>query len=456
MSRKLLRVGLVIALWAPIFVGAAGVARSLGAEDFSGFDMGAKSTAVQFVFNSPSLGVPAKPTGELNFAFSEATLQSGPAAYGLGSIVWPGQVVAALPPFLQKTIETEAGQEFFPADVPPYPIRAESFHPQGPATSSLDAGSMHMRSSAKEKSAEGISYLNTFTLPFVGSMGNMSSSSQDGFDPDGAVAMTEASASDISLLSGLIKIDSVVTRATARSNGEKASVAGTTTVTGAEVSGMKVVIDNTGVHVADQSMSSASQQQALNQVLKQAGVTIELAPPVDTKSGPKASRALNGLLVRIEVDTLEPLIAALPAELQSEIRGQFTLDQAVAIQIAPAVVSAGAARAIAFEPPIDVPPVIDGSGGSGGSDAGSLGAETPVGDAGGDVGSSGDGVAVGAEGSGTPVAFAPLRTSFSGVPLWLFFGLTLLAFASSRPLTMVADRILAAGAGSARCPYERS
>jgi hypothetical protein len=451
MRRHALKILIVVALWAPIGVIAAGYAQSLNAEDFSGYDMAAKASSISFTFDSPSLGIPAKPTGELNFAYSEASLQSGPAAYGLGSILWPGQVVAALPPFLQDTIEAQSGGQFdFPADLPVYPIRAESFHPQGPSSASLDAGTMHMRSSAKEKSAEGVAYLNRFVLPGIASMGNQASFSTLGFDPEGAVSMIEAAANGISLLNGGITIDSVVTRATARSDGEKGSVAGTTTIVGAKVGEIPVAIDSNGVHVAGSSTPTAAQQQALNQVLNQLGVTMELSRPVDTISGPKATRALGGLVISIKSSTVEPLISALPADLQSQIRGQITFDQTFAVQIAPAVVSAGAARAIEFEPPPIAPP----AGPTTTDDDSSSSDEqlTPVGeDAGTDT--SGDSTSV-PTGSGTTVALQPVKTDFDGVPVWLTVLLVLVALGASRPLTMLADRIFAARAASG-CPDGR-
>jgi hypothetical protein len=450
--RRLVKVLLVLALWAPVGVIAAGYANGLNAEDFSGYDMGAKASAISFIFDSPSLGIPAKPSGELNFAYSEASLQSGPAAYGLGSILWPGQVVAALPPFVVGIIEEESGGQFeFPVDVPPYPIRAESFHPQGPAGASLDAGTMHMRSSAKEKSAEGVSYLNKFLLPGVASMGNQSSFSTLGFDPDGAVSMVEAAANDISLLGGAIKIDSVVSRATARSDGEKGTVAGTTTIVGAEVGGTPVAIDSNGVHVAGNDTPTAAQQQALNQVLNQLGVTMELSKPVDTITGPKATRALGGLVISVKSSTVEPLIAALPADLQSQIRGQITFDQVFAIQIAPAAVSAGAARAIEFEPPAIAPPAGPTTSTDDGTST-SDGPLTPAGDGGVDL--SNDVAEPSTSGSGTTVALQPVKSDFDGVPIWLVVLLVLIALVASRPLTMLADRIFAAR-GAAGCPNER-
>jgi hypothetical protein len=452
--RRLTKLLIVLALWAPIGVIAAGYAQSLNADDFSGFDMGAKASAVTWSFDSPSLGIPAHPTGELNVAYSETSLQSGPAAYGLGSILWPGQVAAALPAFLQATIEEQSGGQFdFPVDVPNWPVRAESFYPQGPTDAKLDAGTMHMRSAAKERSAEGVAYLNSFSIPAIGTMGNQSSFSTLGFDPDGAVSMAEASATDVSLLGGVIKIDSVVTRATARSDGEKGTLAGTTTVVGAEVQGTRVAIDSDGVHVADQGSGTAAQQQALNQVLNQLGITMQLSEPVDTKAGPKASRALGGLLISIKSSTIEPLIAALPADLQSQIRGQITFDQVIAVQIAPAAVSAGAARAIEFEPPAIAPPAAPTSGDTGDTSA-PADSLAPTGETDTTAPSTDTGTPATSVG-GTSIALQPVKTDFQGVPVWLTVLLVLIALAASRPLTMLADRVFAArGAGG--CPNERN
>jgi len=444
--RKLLRIAVVTVVWVPVVGVIGGLARG-GAADFSGFEIGSKATAALFTFDSPSLGIPAKPTGELNFAFSETTLRSGPSGYGLGSVVWPGQVAAAVPAFVQSEMESQSGQDF-PTDIPNYPVRAESFHPQGPPTASTGAGTVHMRSSANETAAEGVAYLNSFGFPAIGSMGNQSSMSSSGFDPQGAVAMAESSVSDISLLTGVITFDSVVTRAAARSDGEKGTVAGTTTITGAEVAGNAVVIDATGVHVADQGLDTAVVQQSVNQALNQFGVSMELSAPVDTIEGARASRALGGLLIRIRTSTIEPLIAALPAELQSQIRGQITFDQDITLQFAPAAVAAGAAKNIEFPMPTLLPNV---GGTTGGSTPG-----TAVGgsDAGGSVGTapSGGGTSIG---GGTPIAVAPVVKVFEGVPLWLVFLLMLIALVSSRPLTAFADRIFAARVAG-RCPLEEN
>jgi hypothetical protein len=262
------------------------------------------------------------------------------------------------------------------------------------------------------------------------------------------VALTEAAVGDISLVGGLIKIDSVVTRAAARSDGVKGTVAGTTTVTGAEVNGTKVMIDATGIHAGDgEGIDTIGPQQAVNQLLANAGVSVELARPVDTVQGPAASRSLGGLLVRIKASAVDGLVSALPAPIQSQIRGQITFDQDMTVQFAPAVVRAGAAKA--FEFPVVVP-ARPGGGVTGTTTAPSeAGPLTPG------LESTGPAETTGA--APTVIAAAPVAVAqtkgFTGVPLWLVIVLVLLAFVSSRPLMAVADRLLSARA-AAGCPDE--
>jgi hypothetical protein len=455
MRRRLIRTFIVTALVVPVFAFAR-LAGGVGASDFSGFDIASKATAAQWTFNSPSLGIPAEPTGELNFAFSESKLESGPSGYGLGSMLWPGQVAAALPVFLQGEFERQCQanggtpeQCDLPTEIPNYPVRAESFHPQGPPQASSGAGTTHMRSNASESAAEGVAFLHQFAFPALGEMGTQSSFSTSGFDPLGAVAMAEAAANDISLFNGIIRFDSVVTRATARSDGVKGTVAGNTTITGASISGTDVVIDTEGVHIADEEgLGAAAAEQAVNGVLSALGISIELSKPVDTIQGPKATRALGGVIVRVKSSTLEPLLVALPDELESEIRGQLTFDQETTIQLAPAAVTAGAAKALEFEVPA-LPPVVEGTQTDAPTSPTTPTETTPTDDT-----TTTPTTGTPSDTGGTTVAAAPVNVTFSGVPVWLVVLLVIAAFVLSRPLTALADRVFAATAGGAGCPDE--
>jgi hypothetical protein len=260
-----------------------------------------------------------------------------------------------------------------------------------------------------------------------------------GFDPAGAVSMAEAAVNDMSI-QGVVTIDGITTRATARSNGRNGSVAGTTTIVGAEVAGTPVKIDNEGVKVADQTGPGvAAAQQAVNQALTQAGISIELAGPIDTIAGPSATRALGGVIVRMKSEPLNAVLALLPPDIRKQITDQITFDQTFSIAIAPAVVSAGAGLGIDQAPPADiaVPPAVDTGGTS---------TSTETSDTGSVDTSGGTTVPTGGP---APVS---LSTDFEGVPLWLVIVLLLVALASSRPLVMAADRLFAARGVVAACP----
>jgi hypothetical protein len=141
------------------------------------------------------------------------------------------------------------------------------------------------------------------------------------------------------------------------------------------------------------------------------------------------------------------LIAALPDELEKEIRGQIVFDQEMTIQLAPAAVTAGAAKATDFVEP-ELPPLVEGTGSDAPSVPDTTAEDTPVGDT---TTPTTDTPSIT---GGGPIAAAPVNTTFSnGVPVWLVVLLVIAAFVLSRPLSALADRLLAARAGGA-CPYE--
>ncbi len=436
--RRAVRISVVVLLWAPIFALFGHVASGIGPADLPGFNMGAKAHAMQWAFNSPSLGIPADPTGELDVAHTEITLKSGPVSYALGSVLWPGQVAAALPSFLQGQIENGSGGQFkFPFPVPNYPIRAESFFPQGPTTQSTQAGTVVMDSSAQASSSSASASLNRFGLPGVFTVGTQSSAASDGFDDQGAVTMVNAAANDISFLGGIMKIQSVTSLVTVRSDGDKGTVAGTTIVQGATVMGHGVTIDEKGVHVENQGTGTAAAQAAVNSVLKNAGMEVALAAPKDELSGPAASRSLPGLIVKMNDFALAAITS-----------GTFTADQEMTISFAPAKANVSAAKGFTL-PSGDtvVAPVAPPSSGT------NTTTTITEGSRGGDE-SSGDTGSISqpaTQNNGVTLAAAPTLKDFRGIPVAIFILLLLVAFATSRPLMAAADRLLY-GRGASGCP----
>jgi hypothetical protein len=449
--RRAVRIGVVALLWAPIFVVVAHVASGVGPADLPGFSMGTAATASRWFFESPSLGIPAQPTGELDVAHAETTLKSGPAGYGLGSVMWPGQVAAALPSFLQGEIESQSNGQFqSPFGFPNYPVRAESFYPQGPTSANTQAGTVFMTSDAAADRADASSSLNSFGFPGIGGAGSQSSLSSNGFDNDGAVSMARAEADDISFAAGLVQIDSVISAVTARSDGERGTVAGATTVSGATVGGHPVTIDSSGVHAEDQGTGTAAQQQVINALLKNGGMSMATGETKDDVSGPSASRLLPGLRVTMEDSTADKLISALPAALQSQIRAQVTPDQAYTVTFATA--SARTTAAKGFE----LPPIDTTVGGVSIPTTGGTGASVAEPSSGGPGDLSGGGSSGPVSGSlpssGSTLAAAPASATSHAVPIAMMVGLTLIALATSRPLVAAADRILFRRGGASGCP----
>jgi hypothetical protein len=443
--RRFVRIAVVVMLWAPIFAVVGHVASGLTATDLPGFAMSGKADAARWIFESPSLGIPAHPTGEFDISHTEVSLKSGPVSYALGSVAWPGQVVAALPSFLQGVLVTQSGQSFtLPFNVPNYPVRAESFYPQGPTKANTQAGTIVMDSAAQPQNADASASINSFGIPLLGSVGTQSSTSSSGFDEQGAVSMVRAAANDVSVAGGLIQIQSVVSTATARSDGLKGTVAGTTTVVGATVGGHPVTIDSSGVHVEGQGTATAAFQQAVNGALKSAGISIGLASPQDTLAGAAAARTLPGLYITVSDTGVDKIVSLLPSNIQSQIRDQVTFDQEMTMTLAPVSVATTAAQAYLPGLPTIVGGVTQSVSGATPPIVETTRAGSP------DVSSGGAPVV--ASGVPTTLAAAPALKNFTGIPVWLVILLVLLAFATARPLMALSDRLLFARGGSSACP----
>lgn len=448
--RKAVRISVVVAVWLPTLVLVSGLAR--GQATFGGYSLGASASGATWVYDNPGLGIPARPAGELHAAFAETDLDSGPSSYGLASLLWPGQVAANVPGFIQQTFEAESGEEFG-FEVPNYPVRAESAFPQGPEESGSEFGGARMSSSAHRQLSNATAHLNSTGFPGVGSIGSVTAFAADSVEGEVAVSEARSTANDISLFGGLIEIDQVVTRAEATSDGVEGKVGGRTVVTGARIQGNEVSIDNNGVHAGGDSQDPGSSipTQEVLQALAANGITLSLTDPIDTIEGPVARRSLGGLIVQFEPSALQPLYDALPPELRSQFPSQLDLDQRMSVSFASAVVVAGASQPISFDPP-SLPPVVGGETSARGGDVTTIGSQTTTTQPGLLPQASAGDSQVGA-GEVGDVGLAAAPVPFEGIPIPAMFGLLLAAMLATVPLVRVADRILGGRAGV--CPTGR-
>lgn len=251
-------------------------APAAGADGLLGYDLTADARGVNIFTVIPDQQIQP----ELNIPQATATQQSG-TGYGLASSAWPGAIVANGGSLLGLLIPG------FPPEVAAlliYPVRAEARTGQDPPTTKYDVPGLTMRSRADDSSAEadagaqGISVL-------PGAFGAIRTMANTRATATAAVATARSEVQNLDL-AGVLKIQSIVSTATATSDGATASGVANTVITGATVMGQGVTIDEQGLHFGETNTPiDAVVQQVAKQALAAAGIKITVGP---------ATRELNG------------------------------------------------------------------------------------------------------------------------------------------------------------------
>lgn len=291
-----------------------------------GYLTSAVATPVAFQYDQPSFGVPASPTFEVRYMHSEAHLDSGPAGRALSSIMWPGDLAGNAPPalvfdtFLPRDLITVHPQEnsaweAFRREIiagsessPSYPIRAESFYPQSPHASSYPVGGgIDMTSSASERTAEAMTTGSNATFPGLFEARHLNSKVFAGVRDGIAVAEAVATAKEMDLFGGVIKVQGFRSTKLISSDGHTATVEGSLQISALIVNGVRVLsIGDDGPKIGDQAVDWSQAMQALDQLAAQ-GFTIKLAQ--DTKSivGPDGRSRVFGMSIRMDARGMEQL-----------------------------------------------------------------------------------------------------------------------------------------------------
>lgn len=317
-----------------VLLGIPGAMSARGEEaTLYGFRMSATASAISFVHNQPSFGIPSDPTFELRKIYSLADLDSGPSGHGLGSVLWPGQVAGnASTSLLFDTLlfnptqidELQApideikinGAEAFEGRGG-YPIRAEAFHPQGPPGDSRDvAGGARMDSLAKADEVNASSTTGGAGIPGVISFGSVFSRSNSRVEKGLAIAESVAKITDLDMF-GAIHIEQLVAIGRSTSDGLKAKSDGSLTISGMTIKDpstgeeqAKILVDGTGFHMGDQNADPLGEQAAevFKQYLEPNGIFLFAGKPKDTGTGAEAIRELAGLTVQLNAEGMEKLL----------------------------------------------------------------------------------------------------------------------------------------------------
>lgn len=227
---------------------------------------------------------------------SVSTLAKGPIGFALSSVVWPGTLAGNL----GSTIILAGG-----SDVPPEanqlnsPIRAEArTGGDGEPVVYDDVPGATMRARALDDEVTAAAEVAQSAALGAGTFGNSRSSTRTAVTGvASAVAEATSSVSDISIAGGVVTIGSVRSTATATTDGTTATVTGSTVTTGIEIAGVPVEITDKGITVQGTSAPlNKTLSDTVNAAVEQAGMTIALSQPVETKDRGNADYRAGSLV----------------------------------------------------------------------------------------------------------------------------------------------------------------
>lgn len=224
-----------------------------------------------------------------------STLRSGPVGHGLAAVAWPGTIAAGA----GSLLITVGGDK-----VPPQaamlndPVRADAYTNVGKPTQSNDTvpGST-MTATALPSHVSADAELGQSTVLAVATAGSTQArSSVDLTGPSAATATSHSEVKNVDI-AGVLHIGSVVSDATATTDGTTAAAHGVTTASGITVDGVAVTIDDNGVHVAGQGTGTGSEQATVNSALSRAGIQVALGAPQGKPKGGSVTYNAQSLVV---------------------------------------------------------------------------------------------------------------------------------------------------------------
>lgn len=342
-------------------VGANGSANAQSgadlADQFGGFKLSARGNGFLLSFDSPNLLPVGSPLFSVGLPEAQATSSNGPSGYALASLAYPGAIIADLPTVIAQ------GAPGFP-ELPSYPIRQQSFFPAGPTDTSQDIATASMHAFTSEISSDGVARYSASDVQSFFAMGDNTVAAHTGLEDGQVVSRIRSEVKNVNIL-GILTIESVVTDMVANSNGADAGTDGVTTATGVKFLGLDATLDGEGLHlgpaagtqpapapgpldpilgglglgqlndalkpvataVSQLVIATVGANGTVNDLLKDAGISVKVLSPLETKSGAQAQRTANGVLVEIIYNgKTAPLVSTLLAAVPSD---QLPADSAI-------------------------------------------------------------------------------------------------------------------------------
>ena len=273
------------------------------------YELRTNGAAIRQVIDLVNNPLPTEKFMEASIPYSFADLSSG-SGHGLSSTLWPGDAAANFCAAFPELPPRSEDFSWYPEEAPRvptqcWPVRAETFHPQGPAEAKNDQMPPGTLMESKATETEVLGRATAFPQAAPGFAFGASSSTSTSMVKDGkAIAETVSSVSGISLGDGAVKIDKVVSTAKAISDGATAEVTGSTVISGMKIADVPVQIDQNGITIAGQGgqnpLLPGGPFDPIAEGLKQAGVSISMSVPTKTVEGASGEIITGGLNISFD------------------------------------------------------------------------------------------------------------------------------------------------------------
>lgn len=260
--------------------------------DVGGFVASASAASVQMIYDDADSPIPVHPSFESSAPYAEVQHNGAPAARALASLVWPGPAIAN-----GGTASEQFG--FPPGVIPNYPVRAEALSPQGPeAIRNSPAPGVLMEATAREAGTTAVASNADAGVGAIARARSAKASARTKVDDRSVTAGASNLVKDLALLDGLLTIDTVSTRVEVETAGRRGE--GATRVTGVELGGVKIRLDNQGLSVGPAQYprpTDAVTDPVDRQLLRQAGLSLLLAPQLIERTPTRIVSSSAGLIV---------------------------------------------------------------------------------------------------------------------------------------------------------------
>jgi hypothetical protein len=252
----------------------------------------ASAPGIEFTEDEPSSQ--AHPEGQGDAPYTTSLLTNGGVGYALSSIAWPGAyggnagslILVAAPsqvgPVPRPDAVTNAVNTLSPALQ--YPIRAEARAGSAPDASYGQVPGTTLTSHADANDVHAVADVQGAQQPGAATYGNMHSDSSSTLNGNSVKALANSTMQNIDI-GGAVKIKSLISTATATTDGSNSSANGGTIVKGLTVGGQGAYLDQDGLHIgSSNNPANAAASAAANQALANLGMKVYVSQPLTERS----------------------------------------------------------------------------------------------------------------------------------------------------------------------------